>query len=151
MASIPVLQEAKEKLAALIAEHGLGGRAIRIKTEQLSVEQAIGTPARRDFALLEGKEVIVEAQLGDNRGHAFTSQPREFQGTIDDVLNLPLDTDSYRAIFVSTLNAVMAYLGLTTGVRHCRDDEPEKCGGEMAATLKARFGNPKVGLIGLQP
>jgi uncharacterized protein (DUF4213/DUF364 family) len=151
LALTSVLQEAKEKLAALIAEHGLGGRVIRIKTEQLSTEQAIGTPERQDFPLLEGKEVIVEAQLGDYAGHAFTSQPREFDGTVDEVLNIPLDTDSHRAIFVSSLNAVMAYLGQTTGTRHCRNDEPEKCGADMAANLKARFGEIKVGLVGLQP
>lgn len=151
MALIPVLSEAKEKFRTIVTEHQLSGEAVRVNIGQLSAEQAIGTPKRKDFALLEGKEVIIEARFRDSFGHAFTSQPEEFEGTLDDVLHLALDTDSQRAIFVSTLNAVMAYLGLTTGVRHCRDDEPEKCGAYIARNLRERFGPISVGLVGLQP
>ena len=148
---IPVIEVSREKFSAVVAERGLNEENIKVKIGQLSAEQAIGVTERKDFPILEGKEVIVEARFRDGFGHAFTSQPREFEGTIGDILALDLSESSHRAVFVSTLNAVMAYLGLTTGVRHCRNDEPERCGGEMAAGLLERFGPVKVGLIGLQP
>ncbi len=151
MELIPVLSEAKERFRAIVTKHQLSGEAVRVNIGQLSAEQAIGAPKRRDFVLLEGKEVIIEARFRDSFGHAFTSQPEEFEGTLDDVLNLALDTDSQRAIFVSTLNAVVAHLGLATGVRHCRDDEPEKCGAYIAQSLREGFGTINIGLVGLQP
>ncbi|MFC1871808.1 Rossmann-like domain-containing protein [Chloroflexota bacterium] len=151
MALIPALQEAKTRFTAVIANHQLGGEAILVKVDPLTTEQAIGNPVRKDFPLLEGKEVMVEARFRGGIGHAFTSQPGEFEGTIDDVLNLGLDTDNNRAIFVSTLNAVVAHLGLTSGVGHCRDDEPEQCWVCISAKLRERFGLIKVGMVGYQP
>lgn len=147
----PVIDDARDKFAAIIAENKLNEEAIRVDVGQLSAEEAIGITERKDFPLLEGKEVIVEARFRDSFGHAFTSQPHAFQGTLGEVLDLDLTESGNRAVFISTLNAVTAYLGLAEKVRHCRNEEPEICGREMADGLRARFGPVKVGLIGLQP
>jgi len=147
----PTLEEAKEKFSAIIAEHQLGGEAVRVTIGPLSAKQAIGSPCREDFALLEGKEVMIEAQFRGSFGQAFTDQPQGFEGTLGNVQGLSLDTNHNRAIFVSTLNAVTAHLGIATGVRHCRDDEPERCSSQIAHNLLRRFGRIKVGLAGFQP
>ena len=55
------------------------------------------------------------------------------------------------ALVVATLNAVLRHLGLARGTVHCRDDDPEDCGREIARTLAERYGSPRVGLIGLNP
>lgn len=144
------LEEAKAKFSAIIAKHQLGGEAIRVTIVPLSAKQAIGSPCRENFALLEGKEAMIEAQFRGSFGQAFTDQPQGFEGTLGNVQGLSLTTTSNRAIFVSTLNAVMAHLGLATGVRHCRDDEPDRCGSQIAYNLLERFGRVKVGLAGFQ-
>jgi len=151
LALTPTLEELRERLSAIIAEHKLGGERIRVTIGPLSAEEAIGTPSRQDFALLEGKEVMIEANFMGSSGQAFTDQPQGFEGTIDDVQGLSLTTTSNRAIFVSTLNAMTAHLGMSTGVRHCRDNEPDKCGLQIAHDLMERFGKIKVGLVGFQP
>lgn len=151
MALIPILQEAKRRFSTLVTQHQLGNQRVQVIVEPLSPKQAIGSPSRQDFALLEGKEVIVEARFRESFGHAFTDRPRRFDGTIDEVLCLSLDTSGNRAVFISTLNAMASHLGIATAVRHCRDDEPDRCGSQIALNLREKFGRIKIGLIGFQP
>jgi hypothetical protein len=147
----PVLEELKEKFQAITAEKSLGDEIIRVKIGTLSAEQAIGNPARQDYPLLEGKEVMIEAEFQGSFGQAFTDRPHDFDGSLNDILNLSLDTSENRAIFIAALNAVTAHLGMAAGTRHCHDEEPEKCAEEMAEYLLTGFGGIKVGLAGLQP
>jgi len=104
-----------------------------------------------DFALVEGNEVLVEAEFRGSFGQAFTDQPQNFQGTLGEVRHLNLDSTANRAVFISTLNAVTAYLGTAKGTRHCRDDEPERCGWEISRGLLQEFGKARIGLVGYQP
>jgi len=146
-----VLERAKEFFSAIVAEEQLGNDRVRVAVEPLSPRQAIGCPQRRGFALLEGREVMIEAEFRGSLGQAFTGQPQSFQGTLDDVHRLNLGSGANRAVFVSTLNAVTSHLGMATGTRHCRDDEPERCGSEIARNLLKEYGRVKVGLVGYQP
>jgi hypothetical protein len=147
----PVLEEVREKFQAIVAGHRLGEVAVQVTVGTLSAKQAIGSPSRQDFPLLEGREVVIEAQFRDSFGQAFTDRPHDFSGSLNDVLGLNLDTNDGRAIFIATLNAVMAHLGMVTGVRHCHDEEPEECAAQIAQHLLAGSGKVRVGLIGLQP
>lgn len=38
-----------------------------------------------------------------------------------------------------------------TPVRHCKDNEPEKCAVEISSDLMKRFGRLRIGMIGYQP
>lgn len=135
----------------MVKESGLGEENVQITIAPLSAREAIGSPKREDFALLEGKEVMIEAQFRGSFGQAFTDQPQGFHGRLKDVLSLSLNTKHDRAIFTATLNAVISHQGIVTGVRHCRDEEPEACGSEIAKNILRRFGTIKIGLIGYQP
>jgi uncharacterized protein (DUF4213/DUF364 family) len=147
----PILIELKEKLEAIAADRNMGEVTVRVKIGTLSVKQAIGSPKRQDYPLLQGKEVMIEAQFRESCGQAFTDKPGDFEGTLNDVLRLPLDSNEHRAIFIATLNAVAAYQGMVTGTRHCRNEEPEECAREIARTILDKYGRVKVGMIGLQP
>ena len=151
MAVKNTLEQAKEEFRRIVADNHLGDEKVLVTVGVLSVEQAIGTPSRQDYALLEGREVMIEAQFKESFGQAFTDQPGGFKGHINDVLNLNLATSQERAIFVATLNAVMAQLGMVTGLRHCHNEEPEECALQIAEYTLLKFGKVKVGLIGLQP
>jgi hypothetical protein len=147
----PLLQRAKELFSVIVAEEQLRDGRVRVTVEPLSPGQAIGCPQRRDFALLEGREVMTEAEFRGSFGQAFTAEPQSFQGTLDDVQHLNLRSNANRAVFISTLNAVVSYLGIARGTRHCRDDEPERCGSETARSLFKEYGRVRVGLVGHQP
>jgi uncharacterized protein (DUF4213/DUF364 family) len=147
----PVLEELREKLQVMAVRHHLGNEAVRVTIGTLSVKQAIGSPIRQDFPLLQGREIMIEAQFQGSYGQAFTDHPTDFNGSLNDVLSLNRDTNGNRAIFIATLNAVAAHLNLVTQTRHCRDEEPEECASQIAQQILADSGKIKVGLIGLQP
>jgi hypothetical protein len=146
----PVLEEARDKLQAIIASQRLGDEPVQVTIGTLSARQAIGNPRRKDYALLEGKEVMIEARFRGSFGQAFTNQPHDFSGLLKDVLNLGLKNHD-RAIFVATLNTVTAHLGMVTGVRHCRDKEPEECATQIAKYILTNYGRVKIGMVGYQP
>ncbi len=151
MAVTPLLEQAKERFAAMVHDSGLGDADVQITIAPLTAREAIGSPNREDYALLEGKEVMIEAQFRGSCGQAFTDQPKSFHGPLKAVLGLSLDQKHNRAILIATLNAVMAYQGTVKGTRHCRDQEPEECAEEIAKNLLERFGKIKIGLVGYQP
>ncbi len=144
-----VLEQARERLDALCAAHGVD-RHERLSVRPLKPEEAIGT-AEGDFVIQKGKERVIEASFREARGQAFTDAPTAWEGSLAELLVLDLTRTSRRAIFTSGLNAVLRHLSRATGTTHCRDDEPTRCGGEMAGLLRQRFGVRRYGLIGLQP
>ena len=131
----------KKKIDELVKDNHLENEVVRVKIGALSVKQAIGSPVRQDFPLLQGKEVMVEAQIIDSYGQAFTDKPKEFNGSLSDVLDLPLDTSDNRAIFVATVNAVVSHLKMVTGTRHCHDEEPEECASQIAGYVLENSGH----------
>lgn len=146
-----ILNKARDMLRTIVTTHGFGNEPVEVTIGTLTAKEAIGSPVRQDFPLLEGRDVMIEAQFRGSFGQAFTDKPHEFNGCLNDVLNLKLDTNDNRAIFDATLNAVMGHLGLITGARHCHDEEPEKCALEIAQHILTHSGKTKVGLLGYQP
>lgn len=141
----------KNKFKNLVAENDLLKETIEVKARSLTPEEAIGNPTERDYPLIKGRERLMDAQFKGTRGQAFTDMFGDFSGTISDVLNLKLRTNYERAIFISTLNAVMRYLGLLKNTIHCKNDEARECAEKAVKFIKEEFGNPKVLLVGYQP
>lgn len=148
---ISVLEESRALLRGIVERESLLGAHVSVLAKLLTPEEAIGTPGRRDFPIIVGKERVIEATVLEARGHAFTDSLREFDGTIGQVLELDLDTNQSRAVFVATLNAVLRHLGRVTATVHCKDEDPELCAEEIAALLLDRYGRIRVGLVGMNP
>ncbi|MCR4403141.1 MAG: DUF364 domain-containing protein [Firmicutes bacterium] len=123
-----ILDLCRERLRELTRSTGLADDAVEVVTARpLAPEEAIGAPTRRDFPLLKGKEVMIQAHFRASCGQAYTDMPAPFRGRLADVIALPLRTNYERAVFVATCNAVMRSLGLVDHTVHCRDTEPEEC------------------------
>jgi len=146
-----LLLRSKERLEKIIEEHDLMDAEISVLAKPLTPEEAIGTPGRRDFPIIEGKERMIEAQVLGAKGQSFTDLPGDFIGRLADVMELPLTDNKNRAIFVAAMNAVLRYLNLVSGTVHCKDMEPEKCAPEIADYIFSKYGKIKVGLVGLNP
>ena len=114
------------------------------------VEQHFKMPSD-EYALVKGKEVIVRCKFKGSYGDAFTDQPRAFRGKLKDVLGLFFGDAGARAIYFASLNAVLGHLGMVRGTVHCREDEPRRCGMQLADYIQNKFGNVKVAHIGYQP
>ena len=147
-----VYRELKEKFIELVKQHDLYAEGITIKARGLSADEAIGNTGRKDFPLLTGKEVLLQAEYKGSAGQAFTDAPASFSGLLSEILELDIEENSRdRGLFIASLNAVTRYLSVSDRTIHCRDEGPELCAGEFAGTIESEYGNPKIALIGFQP
>lgn len=148
-----LLEEARIKLSEIVKSQNWAENeaVIIVSARNLTPSEAIGKPDRDDYPLLTGKEVMMEARLRDGIGQAFTDQPGYFEGTLGDVLHMPLDTNFRRAVFVATLNAIMRSVQQVDATIHCKDKEPALCAQKLPGYIQEKYGRPKIAFIGLQP
>lgn len=146
-----ILELAKDKLKQIINDNNLNNEQITILVKTLTPEEAIGQPGRRDFPIVTGKERVIESELGDARAHVFTDSPGEFKGTIGEIMQMNLDTNKERALFLSALNVILKKLNLIDETIHCRDEEPEQCSSDLKDYILEKWGKIKIGQIGLNP
>ena len=122
-----------------------------VSARTLTPQEVIGRPERDDFPLLKGKEVMIQADFKGSLGQAFTDTPGNYNGTLKEIFGMSLDSNFKRAIFISTLNAVLRYLNYISKTVHCKDKEPGECAAHLIDYIKERFGNPCIAFIGMQP
>jgi len=139
------------KIRRIAMEENILHTEVTVLARPLTPEEAIGTPGRRDFPIIIGKERVIEATVLGSKGQAFTDSPREYVGTLKEVLYLELTTNHNRAIYVATINALMCHYRMAEKTVHCRDEETEECALEIAKSLLRKYGKTNVGLIGLNP
>ena len=145
------VERSSRSFQELIRQRGLAEAEVTVRARPLSTEEAIGRPGRRDFPLLKGKERLLEARIGESRGNAFTDAPREFTGSVEELLALPLDDTRNRGLYLAALNAAFRYADLVEGTTHCRDDEPEECAQQIATRIEDHLRWQRIGLIGFNP
>lgn len=141
----------RQQLFTLCKYHNLLARPVRVRARVLTAEQAIGNPEADDFPLQKGKERLMQAEFSGAIGQAFTDQYGDFEGILEDILQLNLENNYRRAVFVATLNAVLRSMNQIDKTVHCHDQGPGQCALELVSNLKARYGLVKIALIGFQP
>jgi len=146
-----IYEEVKEKLFRICRSQNLLNIPVRVKARPLTTKEAIGNPEADDFPLQKGKERLMQAEFSGSLGQAFTDQYGDFQGSLEDVLEEDLKNNFRRAVFVSTMNAVLRYLGRIENTIHCRDQEPSECAEELVFYIKRKYGQGKIALVGFQP
>jgi hypothetical protein len=141
----------KEKFTGIIKDNDLESEPVDIKAAPLSTEEAIGNPEDKDYPLVIGLERLMQAEFKGFLGQAFTDMYGNYNGRLADILSMELTNNFRRAIFISSLNAVMKYLGLVNKTIHCRDNEPRECSCELVDYIEKNYGNPKIAFVGFQP
>ncbi len=148
---IGILDKTVVGFREIVEKNNLLDVDVTVLVKPLTPEEAIGVPGRRDFPIIIGKERVIEAEFRGSKGHAYTDSPQEFVGVLKDVLNLELNTNQNRAIYIAAINAVLGSLKMVDKTVHCKDEEPEECALEIADFLLKKYGKTDVGLIGLNP
>lgn len=145
-------KEIKEKFGRLIPDDAFWSSTVNVvNVRSLTPQEVIGKPDRDDFPLLKGKEVMIQADFKGSLGQAFTDMPGNFKGSLREVFQLPLANNFERAVFISTINAVLRYLGYIENTVHCRDREPAQCAFQLKDYILKKYGKPRIAFIGLQP
>lgn len=147
-----ILFKTVEGLKKIVKEKGIEDQNLTIKARGLNTEEAIGKPERKDYPLITGKEVMIEAEYNGSFGQAFTDHPGNFHGSLKDIINLPLENINNRALTVAAINAVLKNLNLAEKTVHCKNEEPELCAREIIKYLQGKyFTLNNILLIGFQP
>jgi len=146
-----VLGETREKIRYICEQRKVTTEA-PVTVRCLSPQLGVGEVDEGVFGFCRGRDAVIEAEVAGARGQAFTHEPQEWTGTLDDVFNMSLATERDRAIVVAALNALAGRLDLSKHVIHCRKSDPSSCGPELVHELRRRFPEvSKVFLVGLQP
>lgn len=141
-----------ERFLALPGMRDRLNEKIEVKAKTLTPEEAIGNTERKDYPILTGKDVMIEAVYEGVAGQAFTSAPADFSGTLAEILELDYEHDSQAAgLLIATINAVMGSMGLCDRTIHCKDEGPKLCGVEIMKYVKEKYGDPKTLVVGYQP
>jgi hypothetical protein len=69
----------------LLTTHQLNDETITITSKSLTPEEAIGITKRKDFPILTGSEVMIQAKFRNSSGQAFTDSPTCFQGSLKEI------------------------------------------------------------------
>jgi hypothetical protein len=143
--------ELKKRTREILKDQDLLSQRVRIKARALSTEEAIGNPEADDFPLQKGKERLMQAEFAGSLGQAFTDRYGDFEGSMEDVLNMTLDNNYRRGIFVATLNALLRHMRRVEKTVHCRNQGPAQCGEDLREFIQTRYGRVKILQIGFQP
>ena len=148
-----LLERARNELIKIVEKQqwDINEKIYIVSARNLTPTEAIGRPDRDDYPLLNGKEVMMEAQFRGGIGQAFTDQPGRYEGTLAKILQLPLDTNFRRAVFVATLNAILRSLEQIKATIHCKDKGPAICAEQLPAYIQKQYGCPKIAFVGFQP
>lgn len=144
----------RNRFDEILRRYHIEDDAVDITCRSLTPEEAIGSHTKRkDFPILTGKDVMIQAEYRGCKGQAFTDAPAEYHGSLRDVLTMDLCNDRYaRSLFLATLNAVMGAVGLCVGIVHCRNNGPEECAEDIRSYLDEFYPKVKrIGQVGFQP
>ena len=141
----------RKELTKIINQNGLQADNITISATPLSTEEAIGNPGDRDYPLVTGVERLMQAEFKGSPGQAFTDMYGDFSSRLSDIAEMDLTNNFRRAVFISSLNAVMRHLELIDNSVHCKDNEPRECSRELVKYIESNYGHPKIAMVGFQP
>ena len=125
---------------------------IEVKAKSLTAEEAIGVTERKDYPILTGTDVMIEATYQGAKGQAFTNAPVDFSGTLGDILKLDYLNDPQAAgLLVASINAVLGSMGICDRMIHCRNQGPKRCGMEIGNYVQRHYADKKILVVGYQP
>lgn len=104
-----------------------------------------------EYALVNGKEVLVRCKVDGYYGDAFTDSPKTYDGEAGQIYEFVSGDRGDKAIFFASLNALLSQLGMIERPVHCKEGDPVKCGRELSEFIVDRFGKTRVANIGYQP
>jgi hypothetical protein len=146
-----IYDELRRRTLQLFSDRDLLGEKIVVRARTLTTEEAIGHPEGDDFPLQKGKERLMQAEFRGSLGQAFTDRFGDYEGSLEELLGVPLVNNYRRALFVAAMNAVLKHLGVIEGTVHCRDLGPKECASQLPGFIQERFGEVKVTQVGFQP
>jgi|WetSurMetagenome_2_1015567.scaffolds.fasta_scaffold307959_2 uncharacterized protein (DUF4213/DUF364 family) len=141
----------RKHFITLVKENHFENQDIIVRVKALTAQEAIGNPEDRDYPLILGREKMMQAEFKNTYGQAYTDMYGNYSGNLSKIVEMELVNNFRRAIFISSLNAVMRYLGSIDKTMHCKDEDPKECSTKLVEYVAQKHGHPKIAMVGLQP
>lgn len=141
----------KKEMNRIIRDYKINDGLVQIKTKVLSPEEAIGNPEHNDYPIQKGRERLMQANFNGAHGVAFTDMFGNYEASLYEIINMELKSNFKRAIFISTINAVLCSLNLIEKTDHCKNEGLVNCQKRIVDFIRKEFGKPKIFQAGLQP
>lgn len=142
----------KNEFKFLLEKNDLNMDTVNISAKSLTPLEAIGLTKRKDYPILTGSEIMLQAKYKNSYGQAFTNTPSSYSGTLQNIADLDISSDPHgRSIFIATLNAIKNELCLSDNVIHCKNSGPETCALYLSQYIKENYTDPNILLVGFQP
>ena len=93
-------------------------------------------------------EYRVTALICNTRGEAYTETPADFEGSLKDVLSLPVSEKGIDARIIASINAVMAHLGLCPGTFSEDPEEHARYADTICSHLAGQYKDKTLILVG---
>lgn len=93
-------------------------------------------------------EYRVEASFRGSIGEAYTETPADFEGTLQEVLDIPPSDKGIDARTLAAINAVMNHLGLCAGTFPATFDERRLYTDALYAYVTENYGRSNIVLVG---
>ena len=93
-------------------------------------------------------EYRVTAAFRDTNGEAYTESPQAFEGTLQQVLDLPVTQHGICAASLAAINAVMSYLNLSPGTFPEEEQAHVQYADELYQYVSGHYGKDHIVLIG---
>jgi uncharacterized protein (DUF4213/DUF364 family) len=148
---VNIYEKLYEYFKTIIKENHLETQEITVRAKPLTSEEAIGNPEDKDYPLIVGRERMMQAEFRNTFGQAYTDMYGNYSDKLINIAEMHLKNNFRRAVFISSLNAVMRYLGLVDKTMHCKDNEPRECSSQLAEYITTKYGHPKIAIAGFQP
>ena len=133
--------ELRARFMKLLTEEGILGEQVVINTKSLTPEEAIGITKRKDFPIITGKDVMVQAECLGALGQAFTDAPCAYRGTLEEICSLDLANDPTAAdCSISGPERCHETPGRVDCTVHCRNEGPESCAADVVRYISERYG-----------
>jgi uncharacterized protein (DUF4213/DUF364 family) len=141
----------REHFIGLVKKNRLEAQDVIVRARPLTPEEAIGNPEDKDYPLIVGRERMMQADLRNVCGQAYTDMFGNYTGKLIEIAGMELKNNFRRAVFISSLNALMRSLNLIDKSVHCKGNEPRECGAKLVEYVAQKYGHPRIAMVGLQP
>ena len=128
-------EKLRTSFAKIVDKNGIRYSKVSINSKVLTKYEAIGAPEHDDYPLLKGRKSLVESNYCNSKGAAYSDMCGDYEGYIEDIVNMELTNNFIRPIFISTINAVLRHLNFIDKTEHCRNKGPVNCAQKLKSYI----------------
>ncbi len=142
------LEATREPFTAEVRRNGLLQESVVVTPGIQETVHGSGIARSGAPVFIRENEDLAHARVSTSSGFAYSALSGKYEGTLRDVLVLPLKNDTERTVYLACLNAVWRKAGRILDTPGCGGDSPGECGRLLARGVRNHLGENPVSIVG---